>query len=263
MTIAVTVDVAGGPMGGAARFRAEFYSYLRRSERHDVRVIGDRQRVNPSWLLRREASTSGRRRVALNNVGFFSPGGERWTLLGNALHFLSNGEAAKLDPSLRISAQRQAAVVRLAAKRSHVLIAPCTAMAERIKRTMPGVSRRVVVRMHPVSPHLIPQVPRDSVILCPVIWESYKKMAPQVAELLQVMDCLGDSSLRLQLTAQRSEVPDSIASHPRVHLVRTPIPRRSMHPLGKERGDLLPIGPRVIRLPTRRGARQRPSCYRT
>src|ERR1700691_4199784 len=88
-----TVDVAGGPMGGAARFRDEFYGYLERTGRQDVEIIGAQRRLGAAWLLCREVSRSGRgRRVALNNVGFFSPGGERWTLLGNALHFLTGGE---------------------------------------------------------------------------------------------------------------------------------------------------------------------------
>ena len=64
-----------------------------------MRLIGTNQRVSPQWLVRRElyrpAST---RRIALNNVGFVTSSGERWTLLGNALHFLTEAEAAKLDP---------------------------------------------------------------------------------------------------------------------------------------------------------------------
>ena len=39
--------------------------------------------------------------MALNNVGFVAPGGQRWTLLRNALHFLTEGEQARLDPALR------------------------------------------------------------------------------------------------------------------------------------------------------------------
>ena len=39
--------------------------------------------------------------MALNNVGFVTPGGQRWTLLRNALHFLTEGEQARLDPALR------------------------------------------------------------------------------------------------------------------------------------------------------------------
>ena len=90
-----TVDVAGGPMGGAARFRDELYRYLSRSPCPDVAVIGMERRVDPAWLVQREMVASRRgRRVALNNVGFIVPGGERWTLLGNALHFLTEAEAS-------------------------------------------------------------------------------------------------------------------------------------------------------------------------
>ena len=89
MTGPVTVDVAGAWMGGAARYAAELRSYLDRTGRKDVKVIGTDQRVTPAWLLRREVSRpGGGRRVAVNNVSFVSPGGPRWTLLRNALHFL-------------------------------------------------------------------------------------------------------------------------------------------------------------------------------
>ena len=109
MTAAVTVDVAGGPMGGAARFRAELYNYLERTGRRDVGIIGAERRLDRAWLMRRELAGQRRlRRVALNNVGFVIPGGERWTLLGNALHFLTESEISRLDPSLRTVAKRQA-----------------------------------------------------------------------------------------------------------------------------------------------------------
>ena len=220
MKSTVTVDVAGGQMGGAARFRSEFYDYLARTQRADVRVVGAERRLDPAWLLRRETPRSAlSRRVALNNVGFIAPGGERWTLLGNALHFLTDEEASRLDSSLRVSAQRQAAVVRLAARRSHVLIVPCTAMAERVQRTLPSVSDRVIVRMHPVSADSIPWRPRDPVVLCPVIFELYKHMVPRLSELLAAIDDVGDPSVRLSVTADRAEVPAWLAYHPRVDLV--------------------------------------------
>ena len=41
--------------------------------------------------------------MALNNVGFLTPGGERWTLLRNALHFLSKVERNVLDPEMRVA----------------------------------------------------------------------------------------------------------------------------------------------------------------
>jgi Glycosyl transferases group 1 len=220
MNAPVTVDVAGGPMGGAARFRQEFYGYLARSGRKDVRVIGAERQVDPSWLLRREISRpSGSRRVALNNVSFVAPGGERWTLLGNALHFLLDGEASSLEPSLRTATQRQATVVRLAAQRSHVLVAPCSAMAERVRRAVPSIGGRVVVRMHPVSANSIPQRHRAAMILCPVIFESYKHMVPRIAELLAATETYREPSVRISVTAYPAEVPDSLSCHPRINLV--------------------------------------------
>ena len=85
MTAAVTVDAAGARMGGAARYLVELRGYLERTGREDVEIIGAQQRVGPGWLMRRELGSLVRsRRVAINNVGFVAPGGQRWTLLRNA-----------------------------------------------------------------------------------------------------------------------------------------------------------------------------------
>jgi hypothetical protein len=220
MAAAVTVDVAGGAMGGAARFRAELYDYLARCERQDVKVIGDRQHVTPSWLLRRELTgRSNAKRVAVNNVGFVAPGGERWTLLRNALHFLTEDEASHLDPSLVATVKRQAAVVRLAARRSDVVVVPCSSMAERVSAVIPSLRRRIVVRLHPVAADSIPVLSREPAILCPVLLESYKQMAERLTDMLVAMDMYGDSSVRLRITAERAELPAKVADHPRVDSV--------------------------------------------
>lgn len=220
MTGPVTVDIAGAQMGGAARYTAELYGYLARTGRDDVQVIGATRRVDPAWLLRREMSKpGGARRVALNNVSFVGPGAERWTLLGNALHFLTESETSRLDPSLRATTQRKAAVVRLAARRSDVLVTPCSAMAERVTRILPGVSGRVVVRPHPVSADAIPLLPRDTAILCPVLFAPYKRMTQRLTELLAAIDRRENRSIRVRVTAERSEVPPSMASDPRIELV--------------------------------------------
>lgn len=204
-------------MGGAARFRAEFYDYLALSGRQDVRVIGDREHVNPSWLVRREVAGLGKtKRVAVNNVGFVTPGGERWTLLRNALHFLTEDETSHLQPSLATTVTRQAAVVRLAARRSDVVVVPCSSMAERVTTVIPSLRRRIVVRPHPVSANSIPVLPRDSAILCPVLLESYKQMAERLTDMLVAMDMHGDPSVRLRVTADRAELPAAVAGHPRV-----------------------------------------------
>jgi Glycosyl transferases group 1 len=220
MSATAVVDVAGGTVGGAARFRLELYNYLERTGRKDVRILGARRRLDPVWLVRREVIGRSRfRRVALNNVGFVTPGAECWTLLGNALHFLTDDEISILDPSLRRVATAQAAVVRLAARRSDVLIAPCSAMAERVTRLMPTLSRRLVVRMHPVSCRPRNQIASSQTILCPIIFEPYKEMPRRLEEWLTATEGRLDSSIRMLVTARPSELPASIALNPRIKLV--------------------------------------------
>lgn len=220
MTAAVTVDVAGGLDGGAARYRFELYRHLSRTGREDINIIGAERQITPSWLLRREATWPIRgRRIALTNVGFITPGGERWTKLGNALDFLTDDELAQLEPSLRVTVQRRAAVVRMASRRSHVLFTPSTAMAERVARTMPVLRSRIIPRLNPVSPDLIPNLPREDAILCPVLFASYKNMTARLTELLTAIDETGETSVRLIATASRAEVPAELADHKRVELV--------------------------------------------
>ena len=220
MTAAVTVDVAGAQMGGAARYLDELRGYLARTKREDVEIIGSRRPVGPGWLVRRELSSRSRsRRVALNNVGFVTPGGQRWTLLRNALHFLTQGEQARLDPGLRASVRHDAVVVHLAARRSDVIVAPSTAMAERITAVRPELSNRVVIRPHPVSVAPIPHPTGDPVILCPVLFAPYKDMAQRLTELLTAVGDLKDPSVRVRVTADSAEVAPAVACHPQVELV--------------------------------------------
>ena len=220
MTAPVTIDIAGAQMGGAARFAAELHSYLARTGRKDVRIIGARRCVDPAWLLRREMAAPTRgRRIALNNVSFIAPGGERWTLLRNALHFLTDDEAARLDLSVRTSVRREATVVRLAARRADVLVAPSTAMAERVGRILPGARSRIVVRPHPVSSGGFPELPREMAILCPVLFAPYKQMTSRLTELLEAIGDFGDLSVRVRVTADRCDVPASLAGNPRIDFV--------------------------------------------
>jgi glycosyltransferase involved in cell wall biosynthesis len=220
VTTAVTIDLAGGRLGGAARYRAELDSYLKRRARHDVKVIGTRRHLTPAWLAAREASVVRRsRRIALNNVGFIVPGGERWTLLANALHFLSGSEIAALDPRLRTTVSRQTWIVHRAARRSDVLVAPCTAMAERITALLPDVADRLVVRMHPVSADVPARRPRGSLILCPVLFAPYKNMPDRIAEWLVAVDDAMDDSVRLIVTANAADVPAPLMASPRLHFV--------------------------------------------
>ena len=220
MTTAVTIDLAGGQLGGAARYRIELSNYLDRRSRHDIKVIGLSRRLSPAWLATREASAARRgRRVALNNVGFLTPGGARCTLLANALHFLTHPELAALDPRLRAAVARQAVIVHSAARRSDVLVAPCTAMAERIAAALPGVADRVIVRMHPVSGRAEGGPRGGSLILCPVLFAPYKHMADRIGEWLAAVDDALDESVRLIVTASPDEAPASLAVSPRLHFV--------------------------------------------
>jgi hypothetical protein len=217
VTTAVTVDMAGGQTGGAARFRQEAIGYLRRSGRPDVRAIGPTRRLTPVWLALREVAAARRsRRVALNNVGFFTPGGERWTLLANALHFLTDDEAAAQAPAIRAEMAKQIPFVHYAARRSDVLIAPSTAMAERIAAALPGTADRVAVRMHPVSANPVARQPEPGLILCPVIFESYKDMAGNLADWVAAVDQVMDDSVCMLVTANAAEVPAALAASRRL-----------------------------------------------
>jgi hypothetical protein len=183
-------------------------------------VIGMKRRLTPAWLALREAAAVRRsRRVALNNVGFFTPGGERWTLLAGPLHFLTPPEMAAQVPEVRTKISRQIPVVHRAARKSDVLIAPCTAMAERITATLPEVADRVVVRMHPVSANPIPRQPGGSLILCPVLFAPQKQMPDRLAEWLAAVDQVLDESVRMIVTANVTEVPTSLATSSRLEFV--------------------------------------------
>jgi len=216
----VTVDVAGGPMGGAARFRAELAGYLARTRRSDVQVIGTGRQVDPAWLVRRELVGRARgRRVALNNVSFISPGAERWTLLRNPLDFLSELELSQVSRQARASTVMRASVIHGAARRADVIVVPTNGMAERVVRVLPGVQDRVVVRPHPVSVDAIPNAVRRPAILCPVLFSPYKGMAERLIDLLRVMDAILEPEVSLWVTATESEVPAQLRASPRTELV--------------------------------------------
>ena len=219
MSGTVTIDIAGAQMGGAARYAAELHSYLARTGRQDVRVIGTERHVDAAWLIRRElVRRSTTRHVAINNVSFVSPFSERWTLLANALHFLSDTELSQLAPSLRISTSRKAAIVRLTARRADVLVTPCTAMAERVTRILPHTTNRVVVRPHPVSAESFPRIQREPIILCPILFAPYKHMTERLTELLTALEHV-ELPCRVQVTAHESEVPRRLSANPRLQLV--------------------------------------------
>jgi Glycosyl transferases group 1 len=218
MPLPVVVDVAGGEEGGAARFRGEFDRYLAASGRDDVQVVGRRQRLTPTWLVRREltALTAGRK-VALNNTAFVSPGGERVTVMQNALHYLTEAEATQFTAMIPRSMYAQAAVVRRCARRSDVLVAPCTAMAERVTAVLPEVRERVVVRFNPIAADSFPSgVERQPAILCPIIFQPYKRMDERLRELVDAVDAHAAPEITVRVTAAATELPPDLASHPRV-----------------------------------------------
>lgn len=220
MTMPVTVDAAGALVGGGARFRVEFYQYLERTQREDIHLIGAGLRLGPAWLVRREVGNPRRgRRVALNNVSFVSPGGEKWTRLGNPLDFLTESEWENLTPSLRRATQRRAPVVRAAARRSDVIVTPSAAMAERVTQVMPKLKNRVVPRLNPVSADSIPRMPREPIVLCPILFSPYKHMVTRLREWIVAIDAVIDPAIRMLVTAEHSEVPEDLSGHPRIRLV--------------------------------------------
>lgn len=216
MSRRVVVDVAGAAMGGAARFAGELRRYLDRSARSDVRLVGEGRRVTPDWLAARELpALRAARKVALNNVSFTGPGGSRITLLRNALHFLTDAEAGDIDAELLRSIQRQAAVVKAAARRAELLVVPSTAMAERVAATLPSVRSRLVIRHHPVSVDTQAGIPNEQAVLCPVLFAPYKQMGERLLALAQTLDARG-SDVELRITADRSDLPQELTEHGRV-----------------------------------------------
>ena len=59
MNATVFVDSAGATIGGGARFRIELYSYLERTGREDIKLVGVDRHLEPWWLLRREMTRPG------------------------------------------------------------------------------------------------------------------------------------------------------------------------------------------------------------
>jgi hypothetical protein len=216
----VTVDIAGAQMGGAARLAGELRAYLARSGRENVTVLGSGHHVSAAWLIRRESRWLGRgRRLSLNNVSFVQPGGPRWVLLHNALHFMTDQEAARLEPALRSAVRRDAAVVRLAARRADQLVVPCTAMAERVAAAWPAVRDRIAVRLHPVSAGPRGAGSPDAAILCPVLFAPYKRMHERLAELLAAVDGHSEQDVRVKVTAGPGDLPPGLAEHPRLEFL--------------------------------------------
>lgn len=215
----IVVDVAGAAMGGAAKMAIELRSYLSRSERTDVRVLGRGRQLTPAWLAQREARSIGAtRKVALNNVSFVGPGGRRTALLRNALHFLDDTEKTALASRLSASLPREAAAVRLCARRADAVVVPCTAMGERVLAIVPELGNRLQVRPHPVSQQAARTDP-EPIILCPVLPAPYKDIGRRIAELAAALEVHGAADARIVVTATRDDLPPSLRDNPRIDAI--------------------------------------------
>ena len=109
--------------------------------------------------------------------------------------------------------------MRLAARRSDVIVTPSAGMAERVAAIMPALRKRIIPRLNPVSPDSVPRIPREPIILCPVVFSPYKHMVARLTEWIAAVDKHIDPAVRMIVTANRQEVPASIAEHPRIELV--------------------------------------------
>ncbi|MFN2524337.1 MAG: glycosyltransferase [Mycobacteriales bacterium] len=205
----VVVDAAGAAMGGASRLLAELDTYVARSSRADVRVVGRQHTLRASWLLRRERSAAtADRRIALNNVSFVAPGGERIVLLRNALHFPRAHEEPGLPPRAARRVAVEARAVRLAALRADLLVVPSTSMAERVARWLPSTRARTVVWPHPVSPRTSSGPREEGLVLCPVLMAPYKRMDHWLALLAAAARGLEVEGrrVRIEVTATAEEL---------------------------------------------------------
>jgi glycosyl transferase family 1 len=215
----VVLDVAGGAIGGAARWAAELDGFLAGREA-PVAVVGRHRRLTAGWLARRERHAAGARiAVAANNVPFVVCGGERRVLLCNAMHFLRPSEEHLLSGMPR-SFRAQIPVVRRLLTRAGSVVVPSSAMAERVEGRVPAVRDRLVVRPHPVTPVGPRSTTADPFILVPVLPAPYKNLLPQLAALLSALDRTG-RSLVVRVTARPADLPAALVRHPRLRTLAT------------------------------------------
>jgi glycosyltransferase involved in cell wall biosynthesis len=215
--MSTVMDVAGGDVGGAARWRRELDRYLAARD-GDVTLLGRDRYLTPGWLVRREQLARGADRVvAPNNVSFAVAGAHRVVLLRNALHFLYADEAHLLDRMPR-SFRAQVPVVRALARRAHELVVPCTAMAQRVVHHVPAVADRIAVRPHPIS-SVGPRRPADRpTVLVPVVPAPYKNLVSQLRKLLAAADRTG-TDLTVRVTARDGDLPADLEADARVQRI--------------------------------------------
>lgn len=213
----IVVDVAGGNVGGAARWRAELEAHLTLSQ-SSVRQIGRGQYLTPKWLFQRERlAAQASLVVASNNMSFVMRGKRRRLLLRNAMHFLGRDESYLLARMPR-SFRNQICLVRAAAIRAHEIVVPSTDMAQRVAAHLPRASDRIFIRPHPVTPVGPRRSSADSFILVPVIPGPYKNLFPQIRLLLGAIQ-RAQLPMKLMLTALSSQLPSDIAHDPRVSTI--------------------------------------------
>lgn len=207
-------------MGGAARYLDELDRYLASVEHAQATtVLGRGRSLTVGWLAQREVvARRSELKIALNNAGFWGPGGHRVVLLRNALHFADPDELTALGYAPSRTLRAQVPVVRAAARRADVIVVPCTAMAQRVIRHAPYLARKLTVRPHPVSPPRWAGVPapESGQILVPVLPAPYKHLDEHVQALLDATDTLNGATVTV--TASADQMP-GLRSHERVRFI--------------------------------------------
>lgn len=211
---ATVVDVAGAAIGGAARWLAELDGYLAGSGA-PVRVIGRGRRLAAGWLVRRERIGAGDRlAVAANNVSFALRGAQRRVLVRNALHFLYPHEGEVLARMPRAFAA-QVPVVRAALRRADLVVAPSSAMAERVAYHVPAVRDRLVVRAHPVSTVGRRRPAPEPFILVPVVPGPHKDLVAHLRGLLTDLTRSGHG-VQVRVTATAAQLTADLVADARL-----------------------------------------------
>lgn len=210
----VVIDLAGGRGGGAGRFREQYLDYAAGRSGPAGTAVGLDRHLTPPWLLRREV-IAGRsdKVVAANNVGFVVAGREKWLLLRNANHFLTDEEWTRDRPLLGRSFGVKTAQVRAAALRADTVVVPSSSMAERVVAVLPSLARRVVVRFHPLRPPAAPGAgpARARTLVCPLVPSPYKHLDEHLRDLAAALP----GGCDVVATMPRASAPPAVSADPR------------------------------------------------
>lgn len=223
----VLVDCAGARMGGARRFLDELHRWLKNGSDAPIHLIGSHTSVTAGHLLARELRALDRtydRLVALNNIGWIAGRAERWVLLRNALHFMLPSDRPNLPEPVARRLRIEARMIRYAAKRAHVVVAPSSAMADRVLHNLPMIADRIVVAHHPVTPRRSHEnVP--GLVVCPVLFAPYKHMAGHLERLcaaVRKLPSADQARIDIRVTATERELADI-----------NPVDRDLLSPIGR------------------------------